>query len=135
MSQHTNQHTNQHQYSDQLGFLRVTFHKQLELNEKIGHDLLIIKSDIVKRERFTKEYILAAIDELFEVLHETNWKIWKQQKKEITEEDIKKIQEELVDVFHFFINLCILWDMTPDILEEVYLHKNAINHKRQDAGY
>lgn len=119
-------------YPDNLGFLRVIFAKQLELNKKIGHDLLLIKENAVERDRFTKEYILASADELFEVLHEINWKIWRKQRKEVDE---KKIQEELIDVLHFWINLCIIWNMTPDILEEIYLSKNATNHKRQDEGY
>lgn len=119
-------------YPDNLGFLRVIFAKQLELNKKIGHDLLIIKEDVIERDRFTKEYILASADELFEVLHEINWKIWRKQRKEVDE---KKIQEELIDVLHFWVNLAILWNMTPDILEETYLHKNAKNINRQDEKY
>ncbi len=117
---------------DQLGVLRLIFQKQIELNKIIGYDLFTIRDNTYMCEGYTKEYILAAVDELFEVLHEINWKVWKKQRKQI---NIDKIREELIDVFHFLINLFILWGITPEMLEELYLKKNAENQKRQNEGY
>lgn len=120
---------------DQLGFFRLIFLKQVELNKKIGHDLLTIREDIHQRERFTKEYVLAMHAELTEVLDWMNWKIWKKTRVEYDEQRLKELRIELVDLMHFLINIMILWEMTPEMLEEIFLEKNKVNHERQDGGY
>lgn len=121
--------------ADQLGFLRLVFLKQVELNRKIGHDLLKIRENIFEREKFTKEYVLAMHCELTEFLDWTNFKIWKKTRHVYDDQRLKELRIELVDLFHFLVNLMILWDITPEMLEEIFLEKNAENHNRQDRGY
>jgi dimeric dUTPase (all-alpha-NTP-PPase superfamily) len=75
--------------------------------------------------------ILATIDELMEVLRETPWKPWKKQQSW----NIHKIREELIDVLHFFVNLCLAAGIGSNQLHKMYLDKNKINNKRQDEGY
>lgn len=73
---------------------------------------------------------LALIDEVMEALHHTPWKPWSRR----TEWDQDELQEELVDVFTFFVQLCILGGVAPDDLELGYFKKAKINEDRQRSG-
>lgn len=78
-------------------------------------------------------------DELAEALYEMpNYKLWKDYDSMTQEERNAawaKVQMELVDAFHFFINLLLGAGMSADDLHRLYAAKNAENHRRQDAGY
>jgi len=74
---------------------------------------------------------LAAQDELHEALGEVGWKPWAKS-NHVNEEAFKG---ELVDAFHFFMNLMGTVDMHPDELLERYERKAATNLKRQQEGY
>lgn len=78
-------------------------------------------------EKLTKEYLLATLVECVEAMDEINWKIWKADKKNI---DITKLKYELVDIFTFFIDLCILWDITPNELYDLFMEKYKVNCER-----
>jgi len=99
------------------------FIKQKMFQDKVGSDVHSIS--------FIKDMTLAAIDELLEALREVSWKPWSKKKFFHSTE----FKEELVDVLHFFVNLCLAADMSADELYKRYLQKNKINHKRQDEGY
>jgi dimeric dUTPase (all-alpha-NTP-PPase superfamily) len=118
-----------------LGFLRLVFNKQIALNKKIGFDLLKIREDQFEREKFTKEYVLAMHCELTEFSDWTNFKIWRKTRHVYDDQRLKELRIELIDLLHFLINLMILWEMTPEMLEEIFLEKNAENHNRQERGY
>ncbi len=85
--------------------------------------------------KFNQEFIttmtVAAIDELMEALRETPWKPWMRQQKF----DKEKYKNELVDVLHFFINLCLAADMTAEELYSRYYSKMQKNHLRQAENY
>jgi dimeric dUTPase (all-alpha-NTP-PPase superfamily) len=72
---------------------------------------------------------LALIVELGEVLEEAGYKWWK------NPEPVNRaaLHEELVDVFHFFVALCLAAGMSADDLYAGYLAKNAENQRRQDG--
>ena len=78
-----------------------------------------------------KDQTLALIDELLEALRETAWKPWKKQQ----ENNIEKVREELIDAWHFLINLSMLVGMDSNILFNKFCEKNRENFKRQDEGY
>jgi dimeric dUTPase (all-alpha-NTP-PPase superfamily) len=78
-----------------------------------------------------KDQTLALIAEVFEALKETAWKPWKKQQQN----NIEKIQEELIDVWHFLINLSLLVGMDSNSLFDKFCEKNRENFKRQDEGY
>jgi hypothetical protein len=42
---------------------------------------------------------------------------------------------ELIDMLHFWVNLCLAIDLQPNEIKALYLNKAAINQKRQEAGY
>lgn len=73
---------------------------------------------------------LAAIDELMEALHHAPWKPWS--KRELW--DWAELHAELVDVFTFFIQLCVLVGVDADMLKKLYFQKSRINKARQDSG-
>lgn len=73
----------------------------------------------------------ALIAELFEAQDETSWKWWA--KSDYFNEEA--VQKEIIDAWHFFLNLMNIANLTPDKLYEMYIAKRAINDQRQAEGY
>lgn len=84
-----------------------------------------------ERIQFVKDMHIAITDELHEALAEVSWKPWA--KAEYFNEAAFK--GELVDAFHFFMNLMMVGNITAEDLYEGYVKKNALNAKRQIEGY
>lgn len=94
-----------------------------------------------ERLEFIRWNVLACTDELHEALQETGWKPWA---------DSDHVNEaaflaELVDAFHFFMNLILVAfsdydlaidpeDMADDFVAE-YFKKKQVNAERQETGY
>ncbi len=72
---------------------------------------------------------LAMISELSEVLDEVNFKWWKN-KKEL---DFPAIKEELVDLLHFLVGMCINAGMSAQEMFDIYYDKNKENFDRQNG--
>lgn len=73
---------------------------------------------------------LALVDEVMEALHHVPWKPWSKR----TGWDWEELQEELVDVFTFLVQLCILAGVGPEDLRKGYFEKSKINEGRQESG-
>lgn len=103
--------------------LEKLFEKQEILQRRLNNDIT------------TQEYknimILALMDELTEALRETPWKPWKKN-QEYNEE---KFQNELIDAWHFLINLSLSSGMDATMVYMKFLEKNKENHNRQDRMY
>ena len=84
-----------------------------------------------ERMKYIRENTLALIDELMEALAETGWKPWASS----NHLDTEAYKSELVDAWHFFMNLMALGAMTMEDLEEGYYKKRAKNAQRQRDGY
>lgn len=84
-----------------------------------------------ERVKFIKDMHIAIGDELSEFLGEIGWKPWATSRHI----NFEAARGELVDAFHFFMNLCMAVDMTPDMLYERYKAKRLKNIKRQEEGY
>jgi dimeric dUTPase (all-alpha-NTP-PPase superfamily) len=84
---------------------------------------------------YNQEYIntmiLALISEANETLNETPWKPWK--KKQIFNKD--NYINELADILHFFINLCIAKNISSEDIFIKFLEKNKENIERINNGY
>ena len=106
--------------------LEHIYRLQYELDQKISKKRDLI--DITFEEWIQRD-CLAIISELSELLEEVNFKWWKNPKPL----DMQRIHEELIDLMHFFISMCIKADLTPDDLYTGYLEKNAENLERQDG--
>jgi dimeric dUTPase (all-alpha-NTP-PPase superfamily) len=79
---------------------------------------------------------LAMLSELAELIDEVNFKWWKNEKPV----DTDKVKEELVDILHFFVSMCLKTGMDANELHQRYLNKNKENFARQHgksvkAGY
>ncbi len=70
---------------------------------------------------------LAMLSEMAELLNEVNFKWWKNPKPV----DDKAVKEELVDILHFFVSMCLRAGMTPQEMYEIYMEKNRENFNRQ----
>lgn len=81
------------------------------------------------REVWIQKSILAIISELGEILDEVNFKWW----KDPAEIDQENLREEIVDVLHFFISLCLKAGIGPEELYQAYLAKNEENFARQQG--
>lgn len=108
--------------------LEHIFRMQKKLNDYIikNHNLENqFDSDV-----WIQKNILALISELSEVLDEVNFKWWKNKKPV----DSNALKEELADVFHFFVSMCLNAGMTAEELYKIYLNKNEENIKRQNGN-
>jgi dimeric dUTPase (all-alpha-NTP-PPase superfamily) len=105
-----------------LDRLQTIFELQESLQKRLGSTY---------DQAYISTMTLAAVDELMEALRETPWKPWKKQQA-FNKDEYKK---ELVDLLHFFVNLCLAAGMTADELFNKYCEKNGVNFKRQEDGY
>lgn len=90
------------------------------------------------RQQFINQMILAIQEEAVEIMRETAYKNpefvpfgWKKTQVENTE----NFKEEIIDLFHFVMNLAMVSGMDSKEFYERYLKKNKINHDRQDNNY
>lgn len=88
-------------------------------------------TDPIERIRFIKDMHIALTDELHEALGEIGWKPWATS-QHVNEEAFKG---ELIDAWHFFMNLCMVVGMGPDELQDRYMAKRQKNIQRQIDGY
>jgi dimeric dUTPase (all-alpha-NTP-PPase superfamily) len=118
----------------------VTAHAQLTLDDLLehqrllqlgfGNDLTVMPLDA--RCEFIKDMVLAATDELHELLNEIHWKPWSSADPFI---NLDYYRGELVDVLHFVLNLALAAGLTGEEIERAYIAKAGVNRKRQAAGY
>jgi len=123
-----------------MKFLTHLRNKQLELTSriKVGDTdvaALMTSSNVLDREKESSQFILAMHAELSELLEWTNWKQHKKMRVEYTSERLKEIHIELIDILHYWMNLCIVWDLSPEDIIRIYEEKNKENHGRQEKGY
>lgn len=105
--------------------LEELFNKQRVLQAKLGN------TQIIGNQQFINTMTLALTDELFEALRETPWKPWK--KQQVFNQE--NFQKELVDAWHFLINLTLASGMTSQMLYDEFVKKNNENHERKNTGY
>lgn len=118
-------------YNLQMDLLSRMFEQQEALQrDSYGKSPREIETD-EERIKFIKDMIMAAEDELHEALNEVGWKPWATSRHI----NVEAFKGELVDAFHFFMNLCMVVDMGPVELYERYLEKRQRNAQRQLDGY
>ena len=83
----------------------------------------------IPMEQWLQKQTLAMVSELAELLEEVNFKWWKNP-HELNEGNIR---EELSDILHFFVSMCLEAGMTADDLHRRYVGKNQENVRRQDG--
>lgn len=110
---------------------------QYALQERLGTLSKAKESDSMKQQ-YINQMILALHEEAVEIMRETAYKNpefvpfgWKKGQQFNNE----KFKEEIIDIIHFVMNLCIISEMGPNEIYERYLNKNKENHVRQDENY
>ena len=103
---------------EQIFFMQQSFNQTLRDQRQL--------QDIGMEEWIQRE-TLAMISELSELLDEVNFKWWKN-KKPVSE---TRVKEELVDILHFFVSMCLDAGMDAEELHRMYLEKNKVNFDRQ----
>jgi dimeric dUTPase (all-alpha-NTP-PPase superfamily) len=124
---------NEKNEDDKLDFLfdkqNELFKKQLENNKNKMENLYEIKEPFEGYRIFMLS--TAIVHEAIELQRETNWKWWKKESKMNND----KIQEEIIDMWHFLIQISIEAGLDSEKLVEKYIEKNQENLKRQVKGY
>lgn len=101
-------------------------------NEQNDFQRLIFNTDISKlsldeKRRLTKEFILHITTEFDELLKAIGG--WKIHKPEDTIPKKKDITEEITDILKFLINICLIWNITPNELIETFIEKSIVNRQ------
>ena len=117
--------------------IKNMFDLQRKLQERLGTDFE--KIDDAERADFMRNHYVFLDQELQEALREVpyfkQWKDYSHMTATEKEAAWARVRMELVDAWHFMMNLMLMSGMTPEALVAMYLAKNKENHRRQDAGY
>ncbi len=121
--------------------LEEMFEIQKRLQQRLGTWMKINSdaSNIEKnRQQFANQIFLAMFEETVEIMRETAYKNpeyvefgWKKGQTLNRE----KILKEIVDLWHFMINICLVYDFSSEDFYNCYMEKNKENHIRQDNNY
>lgn len=122
--------------------LEVIFNRQLELMEKyhkiekenglLQTGKVPVDMDSSMGQARLKDFAWRITEEIGEAMNTLKNKPWKQTQMET---DVTHYLEEIVDAFHFFIELCILSGFTAESLTAIYLKKSLVNKFRQRSAY
>jgi dimeric dUTPase (all-alpha-NTP-PPase superfamily) len=118
--------TNQVEKKDKLEHL---FELQKTLQKRIEK---IDKLPAVMPEKIPMQ-VTALIGEIGEILEEFQaWKAWR---KNPPDYDREKLLLEVVDAYHFIINIALYLGFDADDIYDSFTKKNKVNHNRQDDNY
>lgn len=117
--------------------LQEMLDKQNKLQERLGYDIGSMHDE--ERSAFIKENSIHLTQELHELLYEIPhfkpWKDYSGMSLFDSYESWYKASKELIDMLHFFLNICLALGLDADNLYDMYMAKNKENHRRQDEGY
>lgn len=113
------------------------FRMQAQFQRRV--DARCFTPNIRERVAYIKDHSLYMQQELNEMLYELpyfkNWKDYSSITMEECEEAFKKAQKEMIDTWHFFMNISLALGITAEDFNKLYLEKIAENNRRQDDGY
>ena len=113
------------------------FYTQADFQERLDPHFYSMSTE--ERVQFIKEHSIHLSQEINEMLYELPffkpWKDYSSMSKEEQEAALERARMEMIDAWHFFMNMCIALDFTPNDFYNMYLSKMSENHKRQDEGY
>lgn len=126
---------------DDEDMLRAIFRRQAELKKK--YDEIEKKNgfhvpdgvanlDDAHDQHYLKDFAWRITEEVGEAMNCLKNKPWKQSQMAT---DKEHFVEELVDGFHFYVELLINVGLTAEDLYNLYCKKNRVNQFRQRSGY
>lgn len=75
---------------------------------------------------------LALVVEMGELMQKLNWKPWKRTSMIVSQAEVK---DELADVMHFYVELCVVLGFSAGDMYRAYMDKADVNENRQQGGY
>lgn len=100
------------------------------MQQRLNEDIVARRGlEGISNEEWIQKQTLAMLSEMAELLDEVNFKWWKNPKPV----NHDAVQEELTDILHFFISMCLRAGMDAQTLYDRYVAKNAENFKRQEG--
>lgn len=90
------------------------FQKKLYDLEKLTHE---------EKVKLSKDFILAAHKELSEVLDCLEWKNHRKEDKNFV---FSNLNEEIIDVFKYIVNICVVWGISSNQFEDVFDSKTMV---------
>jgi len=112
--------------------LNLIVEMQKILMRRLGVQILNDQKNDVLIQEQTKNMLFAICCELGEAGDEINWKPWKRTVKPV---NLDLLRTELIDIFHFIIELMIMWGMDAEMIFLAYGDKMKENQARQDRWY
>jgi dimeric dUTPase (all-alpha-NTP-PPase superfamily) len=115
-----------HVSKEMVSGLEVLLNNQREFGKKFCN---FGNLSLEEKTAWTKEFMTCLNVEFAELLDQLPHKHW----KDYTgfEPNLKEIKFEIIDILHFFLSLCLVWDMTAEEMLKYYIAKNKHNHVRQ----
>ncbi len=104
---------------DDIFRLQATFDESLSARRRLSYTT----------EEWIQKDSMAIVVELAELLDEVNFKWWKNPRPV----DKDRVAEELADVLHFFVSMCLKVGLSADDLHGAYVRKNRENFLRQEG--
>jgi dimeric dUTPase (all-alpha-NTP-PPase superfamily) len=101
--------------------------KIFEYQDRFDSELIETRGLDYSMEEWIQKETLAMVSELAELIDEVQFKWWKNKK----ETDVGAVRDELVDVLHFFVSMCLKTGMDAEELYRRYMEKNKENFDRQ----
>lgn len=108
------------------------YHIIEEKNELLQTPLIPVDINSQHGQQRLKDFAWRITEELGEAMNCLKNKPWKVTHMETDETHFR---EEIVDAFHFFIEMCILIGFDAQSLTEMYLRKSLVNKFRQRTNY
>jgi len=112
--------------------LEEMFYMQEQFDQK-AYDKAKLNGEDVSTESHINKRVIALYSEMGEFTDELAyfWKFWKAKRhlKPV------RVKEELVDIVHFLISLCITFGISADDIYMEYKKKNKENLRRTTNGY
>jgi len=110
---------------DSIFYFQKQFMHQLKLQYPVNLNTL-------EGQQVVREVMFFMTQEIYEGAEWMKNKPWRQT---TTPLEIEKFKEEIADIFHFFIELCIVCGIEANELKELYHKKLRENYDRQKRGY
>ena len=100
------------------------------MQQKLNEDIIARRNLTgISDEEWIQKQTLAMLSEMAELLDEVNFKWWKNEKPV----NMDNVKDELVDVLHFFVSMCLRAGMDAQTLYNRYCQKNEENFRRQEG--
>ena len=117
----------------QEDMLNILFEMQSTLVNDVGNRARKERSEMdgAPKEKHISGLCVATIHECVELQRLTNWKWWKAP----TEFNENEAREELIDIWHFVIQMSMVMGMRPEDIVMEYRKKHEVNRERQRSGY